>query len=325
MIVSWNITNRCDLKCPHCYRDAGINMGEELSTEEAFKLIDEIKQAGFKLMIFSGGEPLIREDILDLINYASNNGLRPVIGTNGAMIDQNMAAELKKAGLMAAGISLDSTYPDKHDKFRGKKGLFEEVEGAFRALKETGIVFQTHMTVMDWNKDEVEDLIDYSVSVGARAAHIFFMVPTGRAEYIEDKAITRDEYEELITRVMRKSQLVDIEVKPVCAPQFIPISREENIATRFKTGCLAGTDYCIINPIGDVQPCAYLEVKAGNLREQSFVEIWQESEIFKNLRTLDWKDNCGSCRYKNDCRGCRARAYYYQADYMAGDPFCKGR
>ncbi|MFW5976622.1 MAG: putative heme d1 biosynthesis radical SAM protein NirJ2 [Bacillota bacterium] len=321
-IVSWNVTNRCDLSCPHCYRDAGLTLKNELSTEEAFDLIDNIKKAGFKLMIFSGGEPLLREDIYELINYASTSGLRPVLGTNGGLIDKENAIKLKKAGLMAAGISLDSLVSEKHDKFRGSKGLFSRVEEAFNNLKEVKIPFQIHMTVMDWNQDEVEDLIDYSQKVGARAAHIFFLVPTGRGEYIEEKSLDSNRYHNLVEKVMKKSENAAIEVKPVCAPQFIPVAEKLGIKTRFKTGCLAGSSYCLINPVGEVQPCAYLNMVAGNIREEDFSTIWKESEIFNKLRSQDFKGDCGKCSYKKNCRGCRARAYYYSGDYMASDPFC---
>ncbi|MFW6270605.1 MAG: radical SAM protein, partial [Bacillota bacterium] len=270
MIVSWNSTNRCNLKCPHCYRDAGSDMENELTTEEACNLIDNIKKAGFRLMIFSGGEPLLRKDIFDLIEHAAAVGLRPVLGSCGELIDEDTAVSLKQAGLMAAGISLDSVIPEKHDKFRGYKGLFEKVKQAFHNLNQVEIPFQTHMTVMNWNMNKVNQVIDFSAEMGARASHIFFMVPTGRAEYIENKALDKAQYSQLIEKIMKKSVKIDIEVKPVCAPQFIPIADKLDIKTRFKKGCLAGISYCIVNPVGEVQPCAYFNKSAGNIRDQDF-------------------------------------------------------
>lgn len=321
-IISWNSTNKCNLSCPHCYRNAGEDLGTELNTNEAKKMLDQIKAANFHLMIFSGGEPLLRDDIFELMAYASAIGLRPVLGTGGGLINSNSAQKLKKAGVLAAGISLDSVNPEKHDQFRGEKGLFNKVENSFAELKKVGIPFQTHMTVMDWNLAELEAMIDYSVQVGAKAAHIFFMVPTGRAAYIEENAITKKEYQKAIERIMKKSKEVEIEVKPVCAPQFIATADQLEIKTRFQNGCLAGASYCIINPVGDVQPCAYLDLKVGNVRENDFKSIWENSEILNKMRNLEWKGKCGSCKYGKNCRGCRARAYYYSGDYLEADPFC---
>lgn len=321
-IVSWNSTNKCNLNCPHCYRDAGENMAAELNTAEAKKMLREIKAADFNLMIFSGGEPLLREDIFELIAYAARIGLRPVLGTAGGLLDFKTAQKLKDAGLMAAGISLDSIDPVKHDKFRGQPGLFELVEDAFRALKKVAIPFQTHMTVMDWNVTEIEAFIDYTASVGARAAHIFFLVPTGRAAYIEKNSVDKIQYKKAVERIMKKFAQVEIEVKPVCAPQFIAAADQLNISTRFKSGCLAGINYCIVNPVGDVQPCAYLDLKVGNIREESFTSIWRNSKVFKQLRQQNWQGKCGTCQYKNSCRGCRAKAYYATNNYLAADPFC---
>jgi len=321
-IISWNSTNQCHLSCPHCYRDAGSDMGKELNTAEAKRMLDQIKAANFHLMVFSGGEPLLRNDIFELMAYASKIGLRPVLGTGGGLIDAAAALELKAAGVLAAGISLDSVNAEKHDRFRGEEGLFARVENAFLELKKVGIPFQTHMTVMDWNLGELESIIDYSAQIGAKAAHIFFMVPTGRAAYIEESAISKKEYQLAVERIMRKSEEVEIEVKPVCAPQFIATADQLNINSRFKNGCLAGVSYCIVNPVGDVQPCAYLDLKVGNVKEESFKSIWENSKILNEMRTLDWEGKCGSCKYGSSCRGCRARAYYYSGDYMKADPFC---
>lgn len=321
-IISWNSTNQCNLSCPHCYRDAGLNLEKELNTAQAKQMLEQIKAADFQLMIFSGGEPLLRTDIFELMTYASNIGLRPVIGTSGGLIDSKTAKKLKKAGVLAAGISLDSVSAKKHNQFRGEAGLFAEVEKGFKELKKVGIPFQTHMTVMDWNLAELEAVIDYSAEIGAKASHLFFMVPTGRAAYIEEKAISKKEYQKAVERIMKKSQEVNIEVKPVCAPQFIAVADQMDIKTRFRNGCLAATNYCIISPTGDVQPCAYLDLKVANVKNENFKTIWENNKILNELRTLAWKGKCSSCKYGSSCRGCRARAYYYSGDYLESDPFC---
>lgn len=323
MIISWNTTNLCNMYCKHCYREAGSKKNQELTTEEGKKLIDEIVKAGFKIMIFSGGEPLMRSDIFELVHYASQKGLRPVLGTNGTLITGEVAQKLKDAGTMGVGISLDSLDSQKHDSFRDFAGGFDlAVRGMENCLK-IGLPFQIHTTVMDWNKDELENITDFAVEKKAVAHHIFFLVPTGRAVDIEEESLRAEEYEEIITRILKKQQKVPIELKPTCAPQFIRIAKQLGMDLRFKRGCLAGLSYCIIGPQGDVQPCAYLNIPLGNVREIPFDEIWYNHEILKKLRTQDYSGGCGSCIYKKVCGGCRARAYFYHdGDYMAEEPWC---
>lgn len=308
--------------CDHCYRDAGSKANSELSTSEAKSLLDEIARAGFKIMIFSGGEPLMRNDIVELVSYATSLGLRPVFGTNGSLITNKMAKDLKKAGALGMGISLDSLDPKKHDKLRKYDNAWSEAVRGMENCKETGLPFQVHTTVMDWNQDEIENLSDFAVKMGAVAHHIFFMVPTGRAVNIEQETLKAQEYEDLITRIQNKAEQVDIELKPTCAPQFMRIAKQKGQKVRFGRGCLAGTSYCIISPKGDVQPCAYLNISVGNVREKPFDIIWETSEVFKKLRTMEYSGGCGKCEFKKICGGCRARAYFYHDDYMAEEPWC---
>lgn len=322
MIISWNTTNACNMYCKHCYRDAGAKAADELNTDEGKTLIDQIAGAGFKIMIFSGGEPLMRDDIFTLVNHARERGLRPVFGTNGTLITGKVAQKLKDSGAMAMGISLDSTDPEKHDQLRATPGAWEGAINGMRACREAGLPFQIHTTVMDWNMNEVEKLTDLAVEIGAIGHHIFFLVPTGRAVDIEEESLRAEQYEDLLQRIMKKQGEINIELKPTCAPQFMRIASQMGIKTRFSKGCLAGISYCIISPKGIVQPCAYLNIPAGNVREKPFGDIWRDSEIFKALRTENYSGGCGSCRYKKICGGCRARAYYYHNDYMAEEPWC---
>jgi len=322
MLVSWNTTNQCNMFCDHCYRDAGAKLSDELSTAEARKLIDEIKKAGFQIMIFSGGEPLMRADIFELGAYARSVGLRPVLGTNGTLITPEVAVKLKDAGFLAAGVSLDSLVPEKNDAFRKLEHTFERTVQGIKNLKEAGIRFQIHTTVMDWNQDELEDITDFAVSIGAAAHHIFFLVPTGRGANIEAEGLRVVEYERTITRIMEKQKTVSIELKPTCAPQFMRIAEQKGMTVRFSRGCLAGISYCIISPRGNVQPCAYMDVALGNVREVPFDVIWKENGLLQKLRAQDYEGKCGGCDFKGKCGGCRARAYYYGGDYMAEDTWC---
>ncbi|MBO8159504.1 putative heme d1 biosynthesis radical SAM protein NirJ2 [Thermosyntropha sp.] len=323
MLVSWNTTNQCNMFCDHCYRDAGYKLDEELSTEEGKKLIDEIKKAGFKIMIFSGGEPLMRPDIFELGSYASKQGLRPVLGTNGTLITSEVAEKIKKAGFMAAGVSLDSLNPEKNDRFRKLENAFNLTVEGMKNLKKAGVLFQIHTTVMDWNANEIEKIADFACEIGAVAYHVFFLVPTGRAVDIEEEALRVVQYEKTINLLMEMQKKFDIEIKPTCAPQFIRIADRKGIPLRFSRGCLAGISYCIVSPRGDVQPCAYLDIPLGNVREKPFNEIWLNDPILNKLRTMEYKGKCGICDYKEKCGGCRARAYYYsQGDFMAEDEWC---
>ncbi|MBO5589087.1 MAG: putative heme d1 biosynthesis radical SAM protein NirJ2 [Anaerovibrio sp.] len=323
MIVSWNVTNACNMFCDHCYREAGCKAEEELSTEEAKTLLEQIARAGFKIMIFSGGEPLIRPDILELVSYATSLGLRSVFGTNGTLITLEMAQKLKDAGAMGMGISLDSMDKKKHNEFRKFDGAWEGAVQGMRNCRAVGLPFQIHTTVMDWNNHELEAITDFAVAEGAVAHHFFFLVPTGRAKTIEAESLRAEQYEETLTRIMQKQTEVDIELKPTCAPQFMRIAAQMGIKTRFRRGCLAGTAYCIISPRGKVQPCAYLNMELGDVRETPFDEIWKNNEVLNTLRTLEYKGGCGECEFKRACGGCRARAaYYHDGDYMAEEPWC---
>lgn len=323
MIVSWNTTNKCNMRCEHCYRDSGTEDKAELTTEEAKALLEEIYKAGFKIMIFSGGEPLMREDIFELIQYASKLGLRPVLGSNGSLITLEVAAKLKEVGLKAVGISLDSLDGSKHDKFRKYEGAWRDTVYGMKNCRDVGLPFQIHTTVMEWNKEELLHITDFAVAMGAVAHHSFFLVPTGRGENIEKEALKIDDYENILASIMEKQKQVNIELKPTCAPQFMRIAANMGMNLRFSRGCLAGISYCIISPRGDVQPCAYLKEVAGNVKEKAFDEIWKGGEIFRKLRTLDYKGNCKICKHNSKCGGCRARAAYYnEGDYMAGDKLC---
>ncbi len=322
MLVSWNTTNQCNMFCDHCYRDAGMRSEDELSTAQAMKLIEEIKRAGFQIMIFSGGEPLMRADIYELASFAKEVGLRPVMGTNGSLITAEVADQIKKAGFMAAGVSLDSLDPTKNNNFRKLDNAYQLTVEGMHNLKEAGVPFQIHTTVMDWNVGELEDITDFAIEIGAMAHHVFFLVPTGRAVNIEDEALKVAEYERTLARLMEKQRTVPIEIKPTCAPQFIRVADKKGIPLRFSKGCLAGISYCIISPTGAVQPCAYLDMPLGNVKDQPFDAIWRENEALQRLRTLEYQGKCGICDFKERCGGCRARANYYNGDYMAEDTWC---
>lgn len=324
MIISWNTTKRCNLYCKHCYRDSSSEyFSGELNTNEGKRLIEQIARAGFKILILSGGEPLMRKDLCILARHAKENGLIPVLGTNGTLITEKRAKELKEAGIMAAGVSIDFLDAKKHDEFRNVQGSFQRtIEGIENCLK-AGIRVQINTTVTKSNKDELLDIINFSKEIGATSHHPFFLVEVGRGKNLKKESLEKHQYIEMINTILDKQLEIDIELKPTCAPQFMSLAKKRGMKMRFSRGCLAGISYCCILPNGDVNICPYLPVKVGNVRQVDFDEIWKESKIFNDLRDFEkYKGKCGSCRDISICGGCRARAFATTGDYLEEDPVC---
>lgn len=326
MIVSWNTTKKCNLFCEHCYRESGpdVESIHELSTSEGKQLLNELKLAGFKIVILSGGEPLMRNDIFELSAYAREIGLRPVLGTNGTLLSRGIAGRLVESGVLGVAISLDSTSSQYHDKFRNRKGAWDKAVKGIKNALDVGLRVQINTTVTDNNFDQFNSVVDFAADLGVQAVHPFFLVPTGRGKSIEEESLKREKYFRMIKTVLNKQKEVSMELKPTCAPQFIPMAREMEIPIRFTRGCLAGVSYCCILPDGDIHICPYLPIKVGNVKEKPFNEIWKESDIFIKLRSFkEYEGRCGGCSSVNVCGGCRARAYYYSdGNYMAEEPWC---
>jgi radical SAM protein with 4Fe4S-binding SPASM domain len=340
LVVSWNVTRKCNLKCPHCYINAtNEELNNELSTEEAKMLIDQISEVSRPLLILSGGEPLLRQDVFELIRYGTEKGLRMGLGSNGSLIDEAAAAKLKEAGVKTVSISLDSSIPERHDEFRGVGGSWEKAVSAIKALRENGVLVQVNTTVTRQNYDEIDEIMSLAEKLGVENFHLFFLVPTGRGTKIAD--ISPAMYEGMIKTTFAKTAKHKLNVRPSCAPQFMRIAKDMGLDMRhWIRGCIAGLYYCRVYPNGDITPCPYLPIKLGNIREKSFGEIWFTSEVFKALRDFDaLKGKCGVCDYRSLCGGCRARAYglssdfidfcgdlhepaELKGDYLAEDPWC---
>ncbi|PKL57284.1 MAG: radical SAM/SPASM domain-containing protein [Methanomicrobiales archaeon HGW-Methanomicrobiales-6] len=328
-LVSWNVTYRCNLRCAHCYMDAGNGGGApELSTSEAKMLIDQIARVGSPVMILSGGEPLLRDDIFEIAEYGTHQGLRMVIGTNGTLIDGRTAVRLAGAGIRKAAISLDSADPGVHDRFRGVTGAWERAVAGIEACRDAGIPVQVHTTVTLQNRRELEAIAEFGESLGVHDFQFFFLVPTGRGKGVVD--ISPEMYETLIREILRLRADRGLSIRPTCAPQHVRIASEIGLpVAEEERGCIAGIRYCRIDPKGEVTPCPYLPLGLGNIRETSFAEIWRGSEVFAALRSGEaLKGKCGICEYRSACGGCRARAYglteegAQAGDYLAEDPWC---
>jgi radical SAM protein with 4Fe4S-binding SPASM domain len=317
LILSWNVTRECNLKCSHCYINAADQkLGNELTTEEGKRLIDQICEVSRPLLILSGGEPLLRPDVYELIEYGSSKGLKMGLGSNGSLIDDVVAKKLKEAGITTVSISLDSHIAAQHDDFRGVIGSWEKAVNAIKVLHDNNILVQVNTSLTHDNYDQIDDIMRFSESIGVENFHLFFLVPTGRGVKLDD--ISPQKYEHMITTTFAKVQKYRLNVRPSCAPQFMRIAQSMGLDMRqWIRGCIAGMYYCRIYPNGDITPCPYLPVKVGNVREKSFKEIWQNDDMFKKLRdphTLTGK--CGKCDYKMLCGGCRARAYGLSADFI---------
>jgi radical SAM protein with 4Fe4S-binding SPASM domain len=323
-IISWNITLRCPLKCSHCYVDAGKDEAAgALSTAEALAVIDQIRATGKPVVVLSGGEPLLRKDICDIARYGTEQGLRMVMGTSGYLIDHDTAGKLSDAGIRAVAVSLDSKDPKVHDSFRGLDGVWERAVRAIGHCRDAGIGVQINMSVMRSAMNDVEDVIGLGTSLGVRDYQLFFPVPTGRARQIEPGS--PEEYEELIRQILIRYRDSDLNIRPTCAPQFRRIADELGIRNlTWGRGCLAGITYCRVFANGDVTPCPYLPVSAGNVRITPFPEIWTNSPLFTALRDPNLLTGpCGRCTFKPSCGGCRARAY--RGNGTASALWCDGR
>jgi AdoMet-dependent heme synthase len=317
LVMSWNVTRECNMKCSHCYINATEKkIDNELTTEEAKKLMDQICQVSKPLLILSGGEPLMRSDIFELIEYGASKGLKMGLGSNGSLIDDHVAAKLKESGIATVSISLDSHIPAQHDDFRGVAGAWEKAVKACKALRKNNMLIQVNTTLTQQNYNQIDDIMSLAEGIGVENFHLFFLVPTGRGTKLTD--ISPQKYEDMITHTFAKVGKHKLNVRPSCAPQFMRIAKGMGLDMRqWIRGCMSGLYYCRIYPNGDVTPCPYLPIKLGNIREESFKEIWFNSPIFKALRDPNsLKGKCGACEYRSLCGGCRARAYGLSSDFI---------
>lgn len=335
-MIAWEVTRRCNLSCIHCRASAerGPYPGE-LTEEEAVRLLEDIASFAKPVVILTGGEPLLREDIFDLARHGTKIGLRMVMAPNGTLIDAKRAGEIKASGIQRVSISLDGATGDTHDRFRRVEGAFARALRGIEHLKNAGVEFQINTTVTRANCEELPSILGLAVKLGAAAHHMFLLVPTGRGKELEDQAIQAAEYEKILNWFYEQREKFPLQLKATCAPQYYRILRqrlkEEGRKMNPQThgldavtrGCLGGIGFCFISHRGDVQPCGYLEALSGSIREQSLGEIWARSPVFQRLRDFSgYKGRCGHCEYLRVCGGCRARAYEKTGDLLAEEPLC---
>jgi len=327
--VSWNITSRCNLACAHCYIDAnGRENGsaDELSTSKALEIVSQIAEVNpGAVLILTGGEPLTRGDVYDIISKAAGLGMMVVLGTNGTLLTSEVAGRLSKAGLSGVGVSVDSLVPEKHDTFRGAPGTLKSAMEGLAAAKEAGLSVQVQTTPTSGNLDQIPLIAEWAHRIGAKVFNLFFLVCTGRGETMAD--ITADEYEQVLKwAATERDSFPGMMIRPKCAPHFKRILHQENpenhLLKTYIAACRAGTQYCRIDPVGKVTPCPYMDNVAGDLNESGFGDVWNGSELFGRYRAPGYDGKCGRCGYRLLCGGCRARAMATLGNDMGEDMWC---
>ncbi len=330
--INWNITRACNLRCRHCYYDAGTPLNDELSTEEAFILIDEIAQVfGANANItFGGGEPLMRHDLLTIIAYAKDRGLHLTLASNGTMLTDELVYQLREAGIEEVIIPIDGT-PETHDIIRGA-GVYTKAVRSARACVEAGMSLVIDPCIMKENEDETSAIIHTAVELGARQCRFFHYIALGRGrEEMPVSELSRAEYARNLMLLYEEQSRIgrEIEICTTQASQYWVILRRKAAEGLFVPdfffselpGCRAATGMLSIKPNGDVVPCPLLDVRVGNIREHELREML-DSEVFSSLRNRDVKGKCARCRHRDICGGCRVRAYLHTGDYLAEDPLC---
>lgn len=327
-IVAWNLTKRCNLACAHCYISAGSwhAADDELTTDQCLRILDEILDVNPNpMLILTGGEPLLRDDLEALAERASGRGATVVVGTNGTRLTEERIDSLMGAGVKGVAVSIDSLRPEYHDRFRHGGGALTDTMAAVERCATRKLDFVVQTTVTTGNRHEIADLARWSAEAGAVSFNVYFVVPTGRAGLMQGMSPEEND------SVLR--ELVELEgtyrglmmVRSKCQPQImrhVVQGDPESPLLNYETRCPCGVHYVRITPEGKVTPCPYMPVAAGDLLTQSFKEIWESSLIFTQLRSGELGGRCGRCEFREVCGGCRARAYADSGDFMGPDDSC---
>ena len=359
-LIFWETTAGCNLECIHCRRITVADqlLPQDLTTEEAFRLIDQIAAFARPIFVLSGGEPLFRPDIFDIARHASDAGLIVALATNGTLIDVDVARRIKEAGVRRVSVSFDGADAPTHDIFRGA-GAFNEALAGMAHLRNVGVPYQINTTVARHNIHQMPETLALAKELDAAALHLFLLVPVGcGVEISDEQQITPEEYERVLNWLYDAEMEGGIELKATCAPHYFRIARQRQTEERrqgilrerpashhrqvqagdnggpghpggrhamnaMTKGCLAGTGVCFVSHRGEIFPCGYLPLEVGNIRKQAFQQIWESSPLFADLRDPDLLEGkCGLCEFKRVCSGCRARAYGMTMEYMGEEPFC---
>ncbi|MDR3556072.1 MAG: heme b synthase [Syntrophobacteraceae bacterium] len=335
-LVAWELTRSCNLACVHCRAAAQDCPYEgELSLSECKRVMDEIAEVAKPILILTGGEPLLRPDVFELAQYGHGLGFRMTMATNGTLLTPQIVQNMLASGIQRISISLDGADARSHDAFRKVPGAFQGALRGIALAREAKLDFQINTTITRANIAEFPQIHDLVVSLGAVAHHIFMLVPMGRGKDLAQDSISAEEYEKTLHWFYDRRDKAPLQLKATCAPHYYRIMRQrarsDGTQISFETfgldamtrGCLGGTGFVFISHLGQVQPCGYLELDCGNVREKSFRDIWLDSPVFQNLRDLKrYEGKCGKCEFIRVCGGCRARAHELSGNYMAEEPLC---
>ena len=328
-LIAWEVTRSCMLACKHCRAAAQPKpYPGELTTEECFKLLDNIASFAKPIIILTGGEPMLRDDIYDIASRGTQLGMRVVMAPCGALIDDESAARILQSGIRNISISLDGARAESHDEFRGVPGAFASSLRGIEAAKRAGIDFQINTTVTKHNLDETPAILELAVKLGASVFNPFLLVPTGRGRDLADQEISPEQYEQTLHWFAAQQNREDIGIRVTCAPHYQRIMRQLGTyrsGGHPVKGCMGGQSFAFISHTGQVQICGFLDVECGDVRNENFdfQKIWETSEIFLQMRDLhSYRGRCGYCEFARVCGGCRARAYAITGDYLDEEPFC---
>lgn len=340
-IVIWEVTRACQLHCLHCRAEAQRHRDpRELTTQEGFNLVDQIAEMDNPLLVFTGGDPLEREDLFDFIRYARTKGLTPSMTPSATpRVTYDTIKRAKEAGLERWAFSLDGSNAQIHDKFRGTKGSYDMTIQSLKTLQDLEIPIQLNTTVTRYNLEDLPQIAKIAESFHIVLWSVFFMVPTGRAK--EKDMVTPEEHEQVMEWLYDLSKHSSFDIKTTATPHYRRLviqqrMKDDEVHSHGDRGFLPGDDplraskgvndgngFVFISHIGDVTPSGFLPVKAGNIRSERLVNIYRDSPMFQELRNPNLlKGKCGVCEFRHVCGGSRARAYAVTGDYLESDPSC---
>ena len=337
-LVFWETTGACNLRCVHCRREWESAPPNELSTTEVkTRLIDAIADARWhSILVFSGGEPLMRPDLFELIEYANQRGVIPALATNATLIDDAIAKRLASLGVSRVSVSLDGASAETHDAFRGMPGSFDDAVRGILALRKANVEVQINVTFTKANRDEASQMLDLVQRLDACALHAFLLVPVGcGVELPETIRLEASEVEQLLIYFDTQATERDLEVRATCAPQAQRVRRQRarvrerkglppgrGLAASSK-GCLAGGGILFVDAVGRVFPCGYLPVEVGDIRKTPLVQVLADSKLLAQLRDSSLLEGrCQGCEFAPVCGGCRARSYGTTGGLFGEEPSC---
>lgn len=318
------ITGRCNLKCVHCEVRGGEPKTDP-TLLNIYHMIDSIATVPeFKMLVLTGGEPLLRTDIYKIISYAKNAGFEVTIATNGTLLSRKTAKKLSALDVAGVAVSLDFIEPKLHDKFRGMNNAWKmAVEGMKNAVKE-GLYLQANISLSRLNFKELQPLLKLADELGSCVVLLYQFQPYGRGKLREDLALTSKEFLKVIEHVFFLQRKLKALVIPVGLPQYFAyLSIKTPLLKGLFSGCIAGKGMFYVRWNGDVWPCAFLQKSIGNVLENTAFEIWTKNRLLSKIRNRrNLGEPCRSCKFRENCGGCRSRAYLMTGNLLAGDPAC---